>query len=90
VSGRVPSPIRYTRWWTRRDELDERHRLPVEDLERLSEDDLRDRPAVPDVLEVRGGVSLEERAQVEVEVTVGDAVGEVAQDVGRDVDTAGC
>jgi len=52
----------------RRDELDERHRRPVEDLERISEDDLRDRPAVPDVLEVRGGVSLEERAQVEVQV----------------------
>src|SRR5438552_5495672 len=50
----------------RRDELDERDRHPLEDLERRGEEDLRDRPAVPDVLEVGGRVTFEQGPQVGV------------------------
>ncbi len=61
----------------------------VEDIERLIEDDLGDRTSVPDALEVRPRVALEKCALVDVQVPVGDADGEVAERVGRDVDAAG-
>jgi len=73
----------------RRDELDERDRHPVEDLERGGEEDHRDRPAVPEVLVVRGRVALEERPHVDVLVPLGDADGQVAQGVRADVDATG-
>src|SRR5436305_11863652 len=72
-----------------RDELDERDRSPVEDIERLGEHDLGDRAPVPDVLEVRPRMTLEQRALVDVKVPIGDADGEVAERVGCDVDAAG-
>src|SRR6266571_3926270 len=72
-----------------RDELDERDRSPVEDIERLGEHDLGDRTPVPDVLAVRARMALEKRALVDVKVPIGDADGEVAERVGRDVDAAG-
>src|SRR5436189_6369876 len=73
----------------RRDELDTRDRSPVEDVERLGEDDLGDRTSVPDALEVRPRMALEKRALVDVQVPIGDARGEVTERVGRDVDAAG-
>src|SRR6266540_4653881 len=73
----------------RRDELDARDRSPVEDIERLVEDDLGDRTPVPDALEVRPRMALEKRPLVDVQVPIGDADGEVAERVGRDVDAAG-
>src|SRR6266852_3245741 len=72
-----------------RDELDERDRSPVEDIERLGEHDLGDRTPVPDVLAVRLRMALEKRALVDVKVPIGDADGEVAERVGCDVDAAG-
>src|SRR5712691_8935755 len=72
-----------------RDELDERDRSPVEDIERLGEHDQGDRSPVPDVLAVRPRMALEKRALVDVKVPIGDADGEVAERVGRDVDAAG-
>src|SRR6266516_7555834 len=73
----------------RRDELDARDRSPVEDIERLVEDDLGDRTPVPDALEVRPRMALEKRPLVDVQVPIGDADGEVAERVGRDVDAVG-
>src|SRR5438876_3915619 len=72
-----------------RDELDERDRSPVEDIERLGEHDQGDRTPVPDVLAVRPRMALEKRALVDVQVPIGDADGEVAERVRGDVDTAG-
>jgi hypothetical protein len=72
----------------RQDELDERNGLAIQDVERLGQQNLRDRPAVPDVLEVRDGMPLQERADMDVAVPLGDADREVAQGVRRDVDTA--
>src|SRR5438067_13830306 len=72
-----------------RDELDERHRSPVEDIERLGEHHLGDRTPVPDILRVRPRMTLEKRALVDVKVPIGDADGEVAERVGCDVDAAG-
>jgi hypothetical protein len=72
-----------------RDELDERDRSPVEDIERLGEHDQGDRTPVPEVLAVRPRVALEKRALVDVKVPIGDADGEVAERVGCDVDAAG-
>src|SRR5438270_10850936 len=71
-----------------RDELDERNRSPVEDIERLGEHDLGNRAPVPDVLEVRPRMALEKRPLVDVKVPIGDADGEVAERVGCDVDAA--
>jgi hypothetical protein len=73
----------------RRDELDARDRSPAEDIERLAEDDLGDRTPVPDALEVRPRMALEKRPLVDVQVPIGDAGGEVAERVGRDVDAVG-
>src|SRR6266498_5636726 len=53
-----------------RDELDERDRSPVKDIERLGEHDLGDRAPVPDVLEVRPRMALEKRALVDVQVPI--------------------
>ena len=72
----------------RRDELDARDRSPVEDVERLVEHDQGDRTPVPDVLAVRPRMALEQRPLVDVQVPVGDADGEVAECVWRDVDAA--
>src|SRR5213596_3283020 len=72
-----------------RDELDERDRSPLEDIERFGEHDQGDRTPVPDVLEVRTRMALEKRALVDVKVPIGDAEGEVAERVGCDVDAAG-
>src|SRR5213595_4296640 len=72
-----------------RDELDERDRSPVEDLERLGEHDQGDRTPVPEVLAVRPRMSLEKGALVDVQVPIGDADGEVAERIGCDVDAAG-
>src|SRR5213082_3441755 len=72
-----------------RDELDERDRSPLEDIERLGEHDLGDRTPVPDVLAVRPRMALEKRPLVDVQIPIGDADGEVAERVGRDVDAAG-
>src|SRR6266545_3315381 len=72
-----------------RDELNERDRSPVEDIERLGEHNLGDRTPVPDVLAVRLRMALEKRALVDVKVPIGDADGEVAERVGCDVDVAG-
>src|SRR6266567_2615023 len=72
----------------RRDELDERDRSPVEDIERLGEHDQGDRSPVPDVLAVRPRMALEKRALMDVKVPIGDADGEVAERVGCDVDAA--
>src|SRR5712691_3733198 len=72
----------------RRDELDERDRRPVEDEERLGEDDLRDRPAVPDVLEVGARVTLKQGALMDVQVPVRDADRQMTERVWRDVDAA--
>src|SRR5215467_9736767 len=72
-----------------RDELDARDRGPVEDLERLGEHDQGYRAPVPDVLAVRPGMALEKRPLLDVQVPIGDADGEVAERVGRDVDAAG-
>src|SRR6059036_2824955 len=72
-----------------RDELDERDRSAVEDIERLGEHDQGDRTPVPDVLAVRPRMALEKRALVNVKVPIGDADGEVAERVGCDVDAAG-
>src|SRR2546426_1529413 len=72
-----------------RDELDERDRSHVEDIERLGEHDQGDRAPVPDVLAVRPRMALEKRPLVDVKVPIGDADGEVAERVGRDVDAAG-
>src|SRR4051794_2500897 len=73
----------------RRDELYARDRSPIEDIERLGEHDLRDRTSVPHALEVRPRMALEKRPLVDVQVPIGDADGEVAERVGRDVDAAG-
>src|SRR5204862_2320975 len=72
-----------------RDELDARHRSPVEDIERLGEHDQGDRTPVPEVLAVRPRMSLEKGALVDVQVPIGDADGEVAERIGCDVDAAG-
>src|SRR5579864_8765649 len=72
-----------------RDELDERDRGPVEEIERLGEHDLGDRAPVPDVLAVRPRMALEKRALVDVEVPIGDTNGDVAERIRRDVDAAG-
>src|SRR4051794_4595333 len=72
-----------------RDELDARDRSPVEEIERLGEHDQRDRAPVPDVLAIRTRMALEARPLVDVQIPVGDADGEVAESVGRDVDAAG-
>src|SRR6266436_9353843 len=72
-----------------RDELDERDRSPVEDIERLDEHDQGDRTPVPDVLAVRPRMALEKRPLVDVKVPIGDADGDVAERVGCDVDAAG-
>src|SRR5437867_3016404 len=72
-----------------RDELDERDRGPVEDIERLGEHHLGDRTPIPDILGVRPRMTLEKRALVDVKIPIGDADGEVAERVGRDVDAAG-
>src|SRR6266508_2901734 len=72
-----------------RNELDERDRSSVEDLERLGEHDQGDRTPVPDFLGVRPRMALEKRALVDVQVPIGGADGEVAQPVRGDVDTAG-
>src|SRR6266542_215543 len=72
-----------------RDELDERDRSPVEDIERLGEHDQGDRTPVPEVLAVRPRIAFEKRALVDVKVPIGDADGEVAERVGCDVDVAG-
>src|SRR5881392_3908269 len=71
------------------DELDERDRSPVEDIERLGEYHLGDRTPVPDILGVRPRMTLEKRALVDVKVPIGDADGEVAERVGCDGDAAG-
>src|SRR5688572_426018 len=71
-----------------RDELDARDRSPVEDSERLGEHDQGDRTPVPDVLAVRPRMALEKRPLVDVQVPIGDADGEVAECVWRDVDAA--
>src|SRR3989475_1441169 len=73
----------------RRDELDERDRSPVEDVERLGEGDQGDRTPVPEVLAVRPRMALEKRALVDVKVPIGDAGGEVAERGGGDVEAAG-
>src|SRR5918994_1612687 len=44
-----------------RDELDARDRGPIEDIERVREDDQRDRTPVPDVLAVRPRMAFEQR-----------------------------
>src|SRR6266542_879656 len=72
-----------------RDELDERDRSPVEDIERLGEHDQGDRTPVPDVLAVRPRMALEKRPLVDVKVPISDADGEVAERVRCDVDAAG-
>jgi hypothetical protein len=69
-----------------RDELDERDRSPVEDIERLGQQDEGDRTAVPEVLAVRLRMALEQRALVDIQVPVGHAHCEMAECVRRDVD----
>ncbi len=69
-----------------RDQLDARDRSSIEDIERLGEHDQGDWTPVPDALAVRPRMALEKRALVDVQVPVGDADGEVAERVGRDVD----
>src|SRR5262249_4860299 len=64
-----------------RDELDARDRSPIENIERLGEQDQRDRTPVPDALAVRPRMALEKRALVNVQVPIGDAAGEVAERV---------
>src|SRR5438093_3808174 len=71
------------------DELDERDRSPVEDIERLGEHDQGDWTPVPDALGVRPRMALEKRPLVDVKVPIGDADGEVAERVVCDVDAAG-
>src|SRR6266487_876080 len=73
----------------RRDELDERDRSPVEDIERLGEHDQGDRTPVPDVLGIRPRIALERRALVDVKDPIRDADSEVAERVGCDIDAAG-
>ena len=62
-----------------RDELDERDRSPVEDIERFGEHDQGDRTSVPEVLAVRPRMALEKRPLVDVQIPIGDADGEVAK-----------
>src|SRR3989441_6861003 len=71
-----------------RDELDERDRSPIEDIERLGEHDQGDRTPVPDDLGVRPRMALEKRPLVDVKVPIGDADGEVAERAVCDVDAA--
>jgi hypothetical protein len=71
----------------RRDELDMGYRHPVEHHERLGEDDLRDRPAVPNVLEIGGRVTFQQGPLMDVKVPIGDANGEMAEGVRCDVDS---
>src|SRR5438876_2932625 len=71
------------------DELDERDRSPIEDIERLGEHDQGNRTPVPDVLSVRHRMALEKRPLLDVQVPIGDADGEVAERVRGDVDAAG-
>src|SRR2546428_13926576 len=71
------------------DELDERDRGPVEDVERLGEGDQGGRAPVPEVLAVRPRMALEKRALVDAKGPVGDAAGAVAERVGCDVHAAG-
>src|ERR1041384_3999274 len=52
----------------RRDQLDARDRSPVEDFERLVEDDLGDRTPVPDALEVGPRIALEQRPLLDIEI----------------------
>jgi hypothetical protein len=67
-----------------REELDERDDLAVEDAERLGEEDLGDRPSVPDALEVGDRVPLEEGPEVDVLLPLRDADRQVAQLVRRE------
>src|SRR4029453_7892076 len=67
-----------------RDELDERDRSPVEDIERLGEHDQGDRTPVPEVLAVRPRMALEKRPLVDVQIPIGAAAGGVAGGVGGD------
>src|SRR5438270_12424059 len=68
-----------------RDELDERDRSPVEDIERLGEHHLGDRTPVPDILGVRPRMTLEKRALVDIKVPIGVAHADVAARVWWDV-----
>jgi hypothetical protein len=72
----------------RRDQLDQLNGHVRLHVHGLPQQDLRDRPPVPDVLQVRRGVALEQAADVEVLVVLGDAVCQVAQRIRRDVDSA--
>src|SRR5437764_2521784 len=72
-----------------RDELDERDRSSVEDIERLGEHDQGNRTPVPEVLTVCSRMALEKRALVDVKIPIDDADGEVAERVACDVDAAG-
>ena len=72
-----------------RDELNERNRRSVEDLDRLGQHDRGDRPPVSDGLVVRARVAFEKRALVDVKVPIGDADREVAERKVRDVDITG-
>jgi len=67
------------------DQLDGQVRLHVEGL---AQQDLRDRAAVPHVLEVRRSVALEQTAEVEVLVVIRNPVRQVAQRIRRDIDSA--
>src|SRR5215204_5317822 len=72
-----------------RDELDARDRSPIEDIERLCEHEQGDRTPVPDALAVRLRMALEKRPLMNVQVPVGDADGEMAERIRRNVDPAG-
>jgi len=58
-------------------------------LEWRGDEDLRDRPAIPDVLEVRGRVAFEQGSQVDVRLPFRHADGEVAERIRADVDASG-
>src|SRR4029450_5685641 len=72
-----------------RDELDERDRSPIEDIERLGGERLGDREPAPGVVAFRLCMALEKGALVDVQVPISDAHGEVAERVRCDVDAAG-
>src|SRR4026207_1251817 len=63
----------------RRDQLDHRDHLAIENLERIDEKNEGDRPAVPKVLAVGTRVSLEQRPDVDVLIPFGNAEREMAQ-----------
>ena len=71
-----------------RDELDERDEGAIEDDERPRQQDLRYRPAVPEILHVGGRVPLEEAPNMNVLLPLGDAVRDVAEGIRGDVDAA--